>query len=154
MQDRGEGTAEAGDRILRVKGVGIGGPTDAEGPRKFRCHLPSVLSVEVKVQEIVWLRVRHRKGLRRGRSHTINELRQGRICNERYDSLAEIIIVEAEDAGIRAETQLVTAVGPSEIVIDEKACCATVLHPGIVQTAECRKRRIRAAPLQHNRESR
>ena len=84
----------------------------------------------------------------------MDELRQGRIGDKRHDALAEIIIIQPEDAGIRSETKFMPAIGPREIVIDEEACRAPALHPGIVQTANGRKRSVGAAALQHDRECR
>ena len=120
----------------------------------LRRHLPGVLRVEIQIQEIVRLGVGQRKGFRCRRGHAVDELRQGRVGDQRHGAFAEIVIVQPEDAGVGSEAELMRADGPRQIVVDEEAGRAASLHPGVVQPAEGRKGRVRAAAFEHDRKRR
>src|SRR5437588_418530 len=140
--------------MVRIEWIGIVCCPDAEGPCQPGRHFPGVLRVEIQIQEIVWLRVRERKCLRCGRSHAIDELRQSRVRHKGNDPLTEVIIIQPKDASIRSKTELMPAVRPGEVVINEEARRTPPLHPRVVQAADRSKRRVRAAALQDDRECR
>jgi hypothetical protein len=81
--------------------------------------------------------------------HSINELRQRGVGHRRDRTLAEVIIIQAKDAGIGSKAEFVCAVGPSEIVVDKETGGAPSLDPGVVQSSDRGERGIRAAAL-HN----
>ncbi len=137
-----------------LSGIRVEGVANAEGPSELWSELPGVLRVEIEIQEVERFVGGRGKGFGRGRGDSVDELRQGGIGDGGDVPFAEIVIVEAKDARVGSEAQFVGAVGPGQIVIDEKARGAPALHPGIVQPSEGRERRIRAAALQDDRKGR
>ena len=151
MRDRIERAVEAGNLIVRVQRIGIVGVAQAEGPGQRAGDLPGVLGVEVEIEKVEWLVGDVGKVLRRGRCHSVDELRQGRVGDRGNRALAEVVVIQAEDAGVGAEAELVRAVAPGEIVIDEEAGGAPALNPGVVESADGGEGRVGAAALQHDR---
>ena len=115
--------------------------------------LPGVLRVEIEVQEVERLIRRCREGLARGRGHAVDELRQRRVGHGGNGTLAEVVIIQAEDADVGAEPQLVRAVAPGEIVVDEEARSAPSLQPGVVEASDGGEGGVGADALQHDGES-
>jgi hypothetical protein len=54
--------------------------------------------------------------------------------------LAEIIIVQPQDADVSAKPQFIGAPGPRQIVVDEEPRSAPPLHPRVVEAADSRER--------------
>ena len=138
--------------MVRIDWVGIVGCANSECPGQCSGHLPGVLRIEVQVEEVVGLGIGQRERFRGGGCHSINELRQGRIVNQWNRPLSEVIVIQPEDPGVRPKPQFVRTDTPRQIVIDKESGGAPALHPSIVESADCRKRRIRSAALQHDRE--
>ena len=99
-------------------------------------------------------RLRNRESLRRRGCDSINVLRQVGVGHGGDRTLAEIIVIQPKDAGIGSKAEFVCAVAPGEVIVDKKPRGAPSLDPGIVEAAERGERRIRAAALQNDRETR
>src|SRR5208337_4360450 len=87
-----------------------------------------------------------------GGRNPVNELRQGGIGNRRNRALAEVVIIQAKNAGVGPKTEFVGPTAPGQVVINEEACRAPALQPRIVKTSDRRERRVRSLTLQNNRE--
>src|ERR1700730_11082263 len=111
------------------------------------------MRVEIEIEKVEGLIGARRESLRRGVCDSIDKLLQVRIGHGGNCACAEIIVVQAENAGVRTEAQFVSPTAPGEVVIDEEPGCAPALHPSVVKPSNGRER-IRAGPLQHDRESR
>ena len=135
---------------MRIWGIRIVRGAHAESPGQRPGNLPGVLRIEIQIEKVVRLRIRQRKGFRRRRCNAVDELRQRRVGHQRDRAFAEIVIVQTEDPGVRAEPEFMRADRPGEIVVDEEARRATSLHPGIVKPSERGERRIGAAALQND----
>ena len=136
VRDGCEGSAQPGDLLMWVQRIGVEGIAHAEGPRQLARQLPSVLRVEVKVEEVERLVGGCRESFRRCRCDSVNILWQRCVSNSRDRALAEVVVIEAEDSRIGSEAKLVRAVAPSQVVIDEEARGAPSLNPGIVQSSD------------------
>ena len=84
-------------------------------------HLPGVLRIQIDVEEVEGLGIGKRECRGRGGCDSVDELRQIRIGDGGDGALAEVEVVQPEDAGVGAETKLMRAVAPREIVVDEKS---------------------------------
>ena len=149
-----EGARQLRQCHMRIQRVGIVGGTHAESPGQFARELPGILRIQIDVEEVERLRIRNGKRSRRGRRDSVDELRQIGIGNRRRCPLAEVIVVEPENAGIRAEPKVMRARSPCEVVVDEKARGASALNPCVVLSAERAERCAAAGTLQHDRERR
>ena len=154
VRNRVERARQPRHGVVRIQRIRIVRSADAEGPGQRARHLPGVLRVEIQIEEVVRLRIRQRKCLRRGRRNAVDELRQGRVGDQRNHAFAEIIIVQPEDPAVGSEAKFVRADGPRQIVVDEEARGAPALHPRVVEPAERRERSVRAAALEHDRKRR
>ncbi len=151
VRDGIERAAKARDLIVRIERIGIERVAHAESPGQLRGHLPGVLRVEIEIEEVEWLVGRQGKSLRRRGCHSIDKLRQRRVGHRRNRAFAEIVVIQAEDSGVRAKPKFVSAMAPGEIVVDEEPRGAPALHPGVVEPSERGEGRIGAAALQHDR---
>ncbi len=111
-------------------------------------HLPGVLRIKVRFKKSVWHRIGQGEGFRSCRCNTVDELRQGCVTHQRDGAaLAEIKVVQTEDAAVGSEPEFMRQDRPGEVVIDEEARSALSLHPRIVEPSQCGEGRIGAACL-------
>src|SRR5271168_1386870 len=134
VRDGTERAAKAGDLLMRIERVGVQCVTHAEGPCQFACDFPGILHVEIEIEEVEWLVCCQRKSLARSGCHSINELRQGRIRDGGHRTFAKIVVVQAQDPGVRAKPEFVSAVTPCEVVVNEKSGGSPALNPGVVES--------------------
>ena len=153
MRDGTERAAKTGDLIMRIQRIGVEGVAQAERPGQCASHFPGVLRVEIEIEKVEGLICVRRERLRRGVRHSIDKLLQVRVGHGGNRAFPEVVVIQAEDAGIGSEPQFVSAAAPGEVVIDEKPGGAPALNPGVVQPSDGREG-VRAAALQHDRESR
>src|SRR5258708_8166491 len=154
MGNCGKRSAEAGNLLVRIKRIGIECVAKPECPGQCGSHLPGVLRVQVKIEEVEWLIDRKGKRLGCGGSDAVNELRQSRVRHGRHGSLAKVKVIEAKDPGVGSKPQFVSAVAPGKIVIDEEPRRPPSLNPVVIESADGGKGRIAAASLQDGLESR
>ena len=150
MRDGTERAAKTGDLIMRVQRIGVEGVAQAERPGQCASHFPGVLRVDIEIEKVERLICVRRERLRRGVRDSIDKLLQVRVGHGGNRAFSEVIVVQAEDAGIGSKPQLVSAAAPGKIVVDEKARGAPALNPGIVQPSDGREG-ICAGALQHDR---
>src|SRR5437588_11235321 len=117
---------------MRICGVRIERITDTEGPWQFGSDFPSVLHIEIEIEEVEGFVLRDGKGLQRRRGYSMNELRQSRVGYSRHGPFAEVIIIQPKDSSIRPNPQFVRAARPGKIVIDKKKRRTPSLYPGVV----------------------
>src|SRR5271167_1390014 len=139
MRDGTEGTAKTAYLLMRIQWIGVEGVAQAERPGQFASYFPGVLRVDIEIEEVEGLICARRESLRRGVRHSIDELRQGRVAHGGNCAFSEVIVVQAEDTGIRSKPKFVSAMAPSEVVIDEEPGCTPALHPGVVQPSDGRE---------------
>ena len=151
MRDGIERATKTGDVLVGIQWIGIQRMADTEGPGQFRSHFPRVLRVQVQIEEVERLVGRKGKSLRRGRRHSVDELRQGAVGDRGNRPFAEIVVIQSKDSGVRSKPELVSPAAPREIVIDEEPRGASSLDPSVVESPECGKGCICTAALQHNR---
>src|SRR5271167_3054409 len=152
MRDGTEGASKTGDLIMRIQWIGVEGVAHTECPGQCASHLPGVLRVNIEIEKVEGFIGARRESLVRGVRDSIDELQQ--VCvGDRWDrTLAEIVVIQAEDSGVCSKPQFVCAMAPGQIVIDEEPGCAPAMHPCVVKPSNGREG-IRAAALQHDGKS-
>ncbi len=136
---------------MRIDWVPVVRCAHSKRPGQRSSRLPSVLRIDVQVKEVIRLGIGQRERFGGARCYPINELRQGRIVNHWNRALAEVIVIQAQDSGVCSKPQFVRPDAPSEIIVDEEPKSAPALNPGVIESAEGGKGRIRPAALQHDR---
>src|SRR5208337_591598 len=144
-----EGASETGNLTMRIQRIGVEGVAQTERPGQCASHFPGVLRVEIEIEKVEGLICVGGESRRRGVRYSIDKLLQGRVGHSGNRAFSEIIVVEAEDAGVGSEPQFVTATAPGKIVIDEKPGCAPALNPGVVKPSHGSEW-VRSAALQHD----
>src|ERR1700756_3108659 len=105
---------------MQVEGFGIEGIAQTDRPGPLLRDLPRILRVEVEICKIERLIRVSRKSLSRRRCHPEDELRQVGVSDQGNCALAEIKVIQTEESNVRAEPDLVWAMTPSKVVVDEK----------------------------------
>src|SRR5208282_2367762 len=121
---------------MRIQRIRVERVAQPESPGELGGDPPGVLRVDIEVQEAKRFVRGQRKRLRRGRSHSIDELGQRGIGYRGDASFAEIVIVQSENPGVRSEPQLVAPVAPGQVVVQKIARGASTLEPGVVQAPD------------------
>src|ERR1700683_3963276 len=138
---------------MRIQRIGVEGVAWTERPSHFASHFSGVLHVEIEIEKVKRLVGVRRERLRGGVSYSRDKLLQIRVGHRGDRAFPEVVVVQAEDAGIGSKSQFVSAMAPGEIVVDEKAGGAPALNPGVVKSSDGSER-VRSAALQHDRKSR
>ena len=107
MRDRVEGAAKTRHTVVRIQGIGIQRVPNTERPGQLGSHFPRVLRVEVEIEEVERLVGGQGESFRRGRGHSVNELRQGRVGHRRNRAFAEVIVIQAENSSVGAKPEFV-----------------------------------------------
>src|ERR1035441_4270568 len=79
MRNCVEGGAESRHTVVWIQRIGIQCVPNTKRPGKLRSHFPSVLRIEIKVEEVEWLICSKGESLRRGRGHSVDKLWQGGV---------------------------------------------------------------------------
>ena len=151
VRDGIERAVETGNLVMRIQRVGIVGIAQAERPsHRFR-DPPRILGIEIEIEKVERLVRRCGECLRGRRRHAVDELRQRRVGDGWDCTFAEVEIIQAKDSGVGAEPQLMSAMAPCQIVVDEETGSAPSLQPSIVESSNGGEGCIGAHSLQHNR---
>src|SRR5258708_18807598 len=110
MRDGIERSCQPGNALMRIQRIGIKCISYPEGPRQLLGHLPSVLCVEIEIEEVEGFVCRGGESLRRRRCDSIDVLRQGGVSHGWDRSLSEVIVVQAKKSGIRSQPDFVIAI--------------------------------------------
>src|SRR5208282_1492469 len=153
VRDGIERAAETGDLIMRVQRIRVAGVAQAEGPSQRASYFPGVLRIDIEIEKVEGLVGMRWKCLRHGARRAIDILLQVGVDDGGNCAFSEVIIVEAENAGIGSEPQFVSATAPGEVVVEKEAGGASALNPRVVQPSHGRER-VRAAALQYDRKRR
>src|SRR5437588_74018 len=124
---------------------------NSKRPRQRSGRPPGVLCIEVQIEEVIRLGIGERKCLGGGGSHSINELRQGRISNDWNPTLTEIVVIQPQDSSVGAKPQFVRTDAPRQIVVDEEPGSASALNPSVIQATERGEGCVGSAALQYDR---
>src|ERR1700691_1580592 len=152
MRDGTERAVKTGDLIMRIQRIGVEGVAQAERPGQFASHFPGVLRIEIEIEKAEGLVGVRRERLRRGIRYSMDKLLQVRIGHRGNRAFPEVIVIQAQNAGVRAKSEFVSAMAASEVVVDEKPRGAPALDPAVIKSSDGREG-VRSAALQYDGES-
>src|ERR1035437_1775544 len=103
MRNGTERAAKAGDLIMRIQRIGVEGIAQTERPGQGTSHFPGVLRVDIEIEKVERFICTRRESLRRGVRYSIDELQQRRVGHGGNRAFSEVVVVQAEDSGVRAK---------------------------------------------------